>query len=113
MGNYMETCIQRDQIEQTPPQVQKEVEQGKQDYVKPRGTYDMESGKMRVKLVLTKDELEWLLLQLKNKEGKRLDDVLGEIGKSRMNSSKSVATWKPSLESIMETPEVHHEMIRS
>ncbi|KAI3756373.1 hypothetical protein L1987_56193 [Smallanthus sonchifolius] len=105
MGNYMETCIQREE----KPQVHQKVEQESE---KVKGNYGMESCRMRVKLVLTKDELEWLLLQLKNKQGKRLEDVLGEIEKSRM-SGKSVAGWKPSLESIMETPEVHHEMNRS
>ncbi|XP_076953231.1 uncharacterized protein LOC143627245 [Bidens hawaiensis] len=104
MGNYMETCIQREE----KPQVQEKQESGRQL----RGSYGMESGRMRVKLVLTKDELEWLMLQMNNKQGKRLEDVLGEIEKSRM-SGKSVGTWKPSLESIMETPEVHQDMIRS
>lgn len=106
----METCIQKKQTEEKP-QVLQMVEQEKQEYVKTRGSYGMESSKMRVKLVLTKDELEWLLLQLKSTKGKRLEDVLSEIGKGRMNG-KSVG-WKPSLESIMETPEVHHEMNRS
>ncbi|KAK9059336.1 hypothetical protein SSX86_021956 [Deinandra increscens subsp. villosa] len=103
MGNYMETCIQK---ENKPEEVQQKVGEEK-------GNFGMESCRMRVKLVLTKGELEWLLLQMKNKlEGKRLEDVLGEIEKSRM-SGKSVAGWKPSLESIMETPETHHEMNRS
>ncbi|KAL4565426.1 hypothetical protein LXL04_029520 [Taraxacum kok-saghyz] len=107
MGNYMETCLQKDQREDEKPQ-----EQEKQEVGKARGNYGMGSGRMRVKLVLTKDELDWLLLQLKNKEGQRLEDVLEAIGKSRV-TGKSVAGWKPSLESIMETPEVHHEMNRS
>ncbi|KAI3505296.1 hypothetical protein L1887_27348 [Cichorium endivia] len=106
MGNYMETCLQKDQREDEKPH-----EQEKQESGKTQGNYGMESGKMRVKLVLTKDELEWLLFKLKNKEGQRLEDVLGAIGKSRM-TGKSVSGWKPSLESIMETPEVH-EMNRS
>ncbi|KAK1430639.1 hypothetical protein QVD17_13530 [Tagetes erecta] len=105
MGNYMDTCIQREE----KPQVNDEkVEQGSE---KVKGNCGMESCRMRVKLVLTKDELEWLLLQMKNSnlEGKRLEDVLGEIEKSRVNGKK----WKPSLESIIETPEVHHHMSRS
>ncbi|KAI3691853.1 hypothetical protein L6452_31655 [Arctium lappa] len=106
MGNYMETCIQKKQTEEEKPE--KHQESGK----KQRGSFGIESGRMRVKLVLTKDELEWLLLQLKNNKGKRLEDVLEEIEKGRM-AGKSVAGWKPSLESIMETPEVHHEMNKS
>nr|XP_043629695.1 uncharacterized protein LOC122600981 [Erigeron canadensis] len=122
MGNYMDTCIQREQTTEENPQV---VQAEKEEYGKTRvgGGIIMESSsKMRVKLVLTKDELDWLLLQLKDKEGKSclLEDVLGKIEKSRSmnNNGKSTTTttiggWKPSLESIMETPEVHHEMIRS
>jgi hypothetical protein len=52
--------------------------------------------------VLTKEELEWLLFQLKVNGGKKLEDVLGEIERGR---SMKVKTWKPSLESIMESPE--------
>ncbi|KAL8196282.1 hypothetical protein R6Q57_025282 [Mikania cordata] len=103
MGNYMETCIQKEE----KPQAEHKVEGER------RGNYGKESCRMRVKLVLTKDELEWLLLQMKNKsKRKRLEEVLGEIEKSRM-SGKSVAGWKPSLESIMEAPELHNEMNRS
>ncbi|KAD4178417.1 hypothetical protein E3N88_27008 [Mikania micrantha] len=91
MGNYMETCIQKEKR----PQAEQKVEGEKE------GNYGMESCRMRVKLVLTKDELEWLLLQMKNKsQGKRLEEVLGEIEKSRM-SGKSVAGWKPSLENTI------------
>ncbi|XP_071727575.1 uncharacterized protein [Rutidosis leptorrhynchoides] len=111
MGNCMETCVQKKHTEEKA-QVLQMVEQEKQEPLKTRGGYGMESSKMRVKLVLTKDELEWLLLQLKITKGKRLEDVLSEIEKSRMNV-KSVGGWKPSLESIMETPEVHLEMNRS
>ncbi|KVH91798.1 uncharacterized protein LOC112529585 [Cynara cardunculus var. scolymus] len=107
MGNYMETCIQKQQTDEEKPQKLQE------SWRKPEGSYGTESGRMRVKLVLTKDELEWLLLQLKNKEGQRLEDVLGEIEKGRMAGKNVVAGWKPSLESIMENPEVHHEMDRS
>ncbi|KAI3703476.1 hypothetical protein L1987_73573 [Smallanthus sonchifolius] len=103
MGNYIETCIQREVEREEKPQQESGIT---------RGNFGMESSRMRVKLVLTKDELEWLLLQMKSKEGKRLEDVLREIGKSRMRG-KSGAGWKPCLESIMEAPEVHFEMKRS
>ncbi|KAJ6933749.1 hypothetical protein NC651_008985 [Populus alba x Populus x berolinensis] len=56
---------------------------------------------LKVKIVLTKEELEWLTFQLKVNGGRKLEDVLGEIERGRMR----VKTWKPSLESIMETPE--------
>ncbi|KAL2234652.1 UNVERIFIED_CONTAM: hypothetical protein Sindi_1197400 [Sesamum indicum] len=58
------------------------------------------SEKMRIKIVLTRDELEQLLFQLNSSEGKRqLEDVLVEIQTSR-------AVWKPCLDSIIECPEV-------
>ena len=66
---------------------------------------------MKVKLVLTKDELQWLLLQLKKDQGRKLEEVLGEIEKSRLRG-ENVTKWKPCLESIMESPEVHHHMDR-
>ena len=66
---------------------------------------------MKLKLVLTKDELQWLLLQLKKDQGRKLEEVLGEIEKSRLRG-ENVTKWKPCLESIMESPEVHHYMDR-
>ncbi|KAH7510904.1 hypothetical protein FEM48_Zijuj11G0014400 [Ziziphus jujuba var. spinosa] len=47
-------------------------------------------------------KLEWLMLQLKNKGGKSSEDVLEKIERSR----EKAEGWKPSLESIMECPEV-------
>ncbi|KAL9242929.1 hypothetical protein vseg_016886 [Gypsophila vaccaria] len=64
---------------------------------------------IRVKMVLTKEELQWLMLQLRNRSesgAARIEDVLAEIEKAR----KRVAVdhgWKPSLDSITEIPEVH------
>ncbi|KAG5228244.1 Protein yibA [Salix suchowensis] len=57
---------------------------------------------IKVKLVLTREELEWLMFQLKINGGKKLEDVLGEIERGR---SMKVKTWKPSLESVMEIPQ--------
>lgn len=57
-------------------------------------------------MVLTKEELQWLMKQLKNREGggKRIEDVLGEIEKGRKKVPSHA--WKPSLDSITEIPEV-------
>ncbi|KAJ0666073.1 hypothetical protein HanPI659440_Chr17g0662861 [Helianthus annuus] len=110
MGNYMETCIQRQPSTQETlqhPQQQEIHEHGKTS-----GAFSKESGTLRVKLVLTKDELEWLLLQMKKDQGKKLEQVLKEIERSRIRG-ESVAKWKPCLESIMESPEVQHHMDRS
>ncbi|OAY56360.1 uncharacterized protein LOC110609917 [Manihot esculenta] len=62
-----------------------------------------EKGSLKVKIVLTKEELEWLMLQLKVNEGKKLEDVLQEIERERERGK--VKSWKPSLESILESPE--------
>lgn len=63
------------------------------------------SSKMTVKIILTKEELQWLLSQQKNKEWKSLEDVLGEIQRGR---EKANVGWKPSLDSINESP---HEVL--
>lgn len=62
---------------------------------------------LRVKMVLTKEELQWLMMQLSNRDGnggKRIEDVLGELEKGRKKVSGH--SWKPSLDSITEIPEV-------
>ncbi|KAG2677047.1 hypothetical protein I3843_12G082400 [Carya illinoinensis] len=109
MGNCMETCTQRLQAEEMQ---QQECERSE----RASGTFVQESnfgkGAIRVKIVLTKEELEWFMLQLKDKEGKKLalEDVFMEIERGR--EPRSVEGWKPSLESIMESPELL-EMDRS
>ncbi|KAL6986413.1 hypothetical protein U1Q18_019776 [Sarracenia purpurea var. burkii] len=96
MGNCMETCRQEVEIKE---QEQQEEIRGEKE--KPGG---FPTGGTRIKIVLRKEELEWLLFQLKDKRGKKkLGDVLGEIERGR---SEKVSGWKPSLESIVETPEV-------
>ncbi|KAE8705279.1 hypothetical protein F3Y22_tig00110429pilonHSYRG00502 [Hibiscus syriacus] len=64
-------------------------------------------GIMTVKMVLTKEELELLLVKLKNKNGNnggyRLGGLLVEMEKVR--SVKVECCWRPSLESIMEDEE--------
>ncbi|CAL1386521.1 unnamed protein product [Linum trigynum] len=67
----------------------------------------------KVKIVLTKEELDWLMYELKVKnsggEGgstKKLEDALAEIERNRALKSASVnSCWQPSLESISECPE--------
>ncbi|KAL4570685.1 hypothetical protein LXL04_026345 [Taraxacum kok-saghyz] len=118
MGNFMETCVQRNPTEveehaHTYTQSEENQKQGKQEsYEKTSPTFSKEGSTVRVKLVLTKDELQWLLHQLKKNEGRKLEEVLGEIEKSR-KTGESVTKWKPRLESIMESPETHHNMDRS
>uniref|UniRef100_A0A7N0UL20 Uncharacterized protein n=1 Tax=Kalanchoe fedtschenkoi TaxID=63787 RepID=A0A7N0UL20_KALFE len=69
-----------------------------------------DGGVVRVKLVLTKEELQWLMMQLKGDGEKRLENVLEEIERGRKRvvcdgRNGSGSGWKPSLDSIMETPE--------
>ncbi|TMW92957.1 hypothetical protein EJD97_012349 [Solanum chilense] len=100
MGNCVETCLQREITEES--QICEDEKSVK---------FHKEEGKtnMRLKVVLTKEELEWLLLQLKFREGKNLEEFLGEIEKNR---GKNCSGWKPSLESITESPEVPEMMDR-
>ncbi|KAJ8555870.1 hypothetical protein K7X08_013366 [Anisodus acutangulus] len=108
MGNCVKACLQRKNIEELRVQEEKTEEKtGK--FIKEN--IEMEKGKtnMRLKIVLTKEELEWLLLQLKFQEGKKLEEFLGEIERNRGNIS---CGWRPSLESITESPEVPEMMDR-
>lgn len=65
-------------------------------------------GGMKVKIIVTKEELGWLMLKLKSKEeGKKLEDYLEELrrGRSAINGEKvedEEQPWKPALESITE-----------
>ncbi|XP_019704677.1 uncharacterized protein [Elaeis guineensis] len=99
MGNCMEPCSPR-------------LEEGE---VKARGVEEGEGGVgvgvgkeggFKVKILLTRGELEWLMLQMEKGE-KRLEDVLMEMGRERKGEGAGKAQgWKPSLESITEVPEV-------
>jgi hypothetical protein len=57
---------------------------------------------MKVKMVLTKGELGWLVAQLKAGD-RRLEDVLQEMARKREGRA-TAAGWRPSLESIVECP---------
>ncbi|XP_048541527.1 uncharacterized protein LOC125520609 [Triticum urartu] len=61
---------------------------------------------MKVKVVLTRAELEWLMAQLKSGE-QRLEDVLRQMGNARADDDKPprADAWRPRLECILECPE--------
>ncbi|XP_022136656.1 uncharacterized protein LOC111008308 [Momordica charantia] len=80
-------------------------------------------GGMRIKVVLTKEELEWLMEHINERGGRNLEDLLEEIQIERGRRSRKVisrealdfntsASWKPSLESIVECPELPDHMQR-
>ncbi|KAE9612868.1 hypothetical protein Lal_00027506 [Lupinus albus] len=104
MGNCMETCTLRQQDDAA--EIQKQHQQEEETGRKING--DDDKGKknvLRVKVVLTKEELKWLMLQLNNdKKGMRLEQALEEIERGR--DQKVHEGWKPSLESISEAPEM-------
>ncbi|GJM90767.1 hypothetical protein PR202_ga07077 [Eleusine coracana subsp. coracana] len=54
---------------------------------------------VKVKMVLTKGELGWLVARLKSGD-RRLEDVLQEM----VARKKREDGWRPSLESIVESP---------
>ncbi|CAN6578916.1 unnamed protein product [Malus baccata var. baccata] len=104
MGNCVETCTQKQEQEHIQMQQHEQEDYEREN----EGRFVKENilgkdGNIRVKIVLTKEELGWLMLQLKDSGGRNLEDVLQEIQKSR---AKAIEGWKPSLESIMECPEV-------
>ncbi|XP_068650346.1 uncharacterized protein [Aristolochia californica] len=69
-----------------------------------------EKSSFRVKILLSREELDWFLQQLKEKGDRSLEDVLVEMETGRDRAPES---WKPSLESIIETPEVQTiEMVK-
>lgn len=141
MGNCIETCNhyqswRREEITAGTKQMRFEEDRGQK--VSNRSGFDDlwdcsrddsssgNKGVMRVKIVLTREELEWLMVQLSessngggdsSKKKRSLEEVLGEIerGRSLLPSppSSRTAAWRPSLESIMEIPEVPERMDRS
>ncbi|WJX54819.1 hypothetical protein P8452_40657 [Trifolium repens] len=92
MGNCMDTYTMKPM----------EMEQQKEEETK-TSISDQNKGKngVSMKIVLTKEELKWLIFQLNNK-GMKVEQVLEAIEKGR----QKVEGWKPSLESILEAPEI-------
>ncbi|CAA7041869.1 unnamed protein product [Microthlaspi erraticum] len=110
MGNCMERWRQREGEEEKI-----DVRERAQGSFKPDGADDGNGG-MKVKIVLTRHELDLFLLQMNRSHGENLmmsKDVMLELEKrirrtspSLLSSSPSSMAWEPSLESIVECPEV-------
>ncbi|KAK4761531.1 hypothetical protein SAY87_029415 [Trapa incisa] len=78
-----------------------------------------EASKRRIKIELTREELEWLKLQLGDGNGgscrsrkMSLEKILEELERRRRSSKSSssrraaaAAVWRPSLDTIYEVPE--------
>ncbi|KAJ8764920.1 hypothetical protein K2173_010385 [Erythroxylum novogranatense] len=98
MGNCLKISMKRRDEDENMEHHQedwKEASDGEQSAKK--------SGGLKVKIVLTREELEWLMLKLQVNENKNtLEELLREIERGR---EKVKTTWKPSLESIKESPE--------
>ncbi|KAJ4877189.1 Uncharacterized protein Rs2_42207 [Raphanus sativus] len=106
MGNCMERCRQG------------EGEEGKTEVREnAKESFGLDSDKdgqggMKAKIVLTRHELDMFLLQMnKNDDGNLMmtKDVMVELEKIIIRASASFSSspsWEPSLESIMECPEV-------
>ncbi|URD83582.1 hypothetical protein MUK42_02458 [Musa troglodytarum] len=61
-----------------------------------------------LKILLTRKELEWLVLHLKEKGERRLEDVLVEMHREMEKERGKAQVWKPTLESIEESPVVQN-----
>ncbi|KAL5747680.1 hypothetical protein ACOSP7_024693 [Xanthoceras sorbifolium] len=105
MGNCMERCGESsgEMRMEEEEQIQGEERRKVLGFVK-ESDDEFVKGGVKVKIVLRREELEWLMLQLKNNEGKKLEEILEEIERGR--EKEKVEPWRPSLESIMETPEL-------
>lgn len=92
MGNCMETHSvmhkEAGETEQRQHKLVKEDSKGKKG--------------VRVKVVVTKEELQWLILELSQKKRIGLEQVLQQIQRSRAK----VEGWRPSLDTILEIPEL-------
>ncbi|PAN05197.1 hypothetical protein PAHAL_1G121100 [Panicum hallii] len=61
------------------------------------------SSVVKVKVVMNKGELGWLVARLKAGDG-CLEDVLREVARKREGRGAGGDGWRPSLESIVECP---------
>ncbi|KAK4771442.1 hypothetical protein SAY87_031974 [Trapa incisa] len=80
-----------------------------------------EGAVMRVKILLTREELGWLMVQLaggSSLKKRSLEELLDEIERGRSlslwpsSSTNAATSWRPSLESIMEVYEAPDHMDR-
>ncbi|KAJ9148068.1 hypothetical protein P3X46_030163 [Hevea brasiliensis] len=103
MGNCIKPSTKQRQLEEEDMEQYDHQDYQERELEAECGKESNEKGSLKVKIVLTKEELEWLMFQLKFNEGKKLEDVLQEIERERERAK--VKSWKPSLESILESPE--------
>ncbi|EOY25027.1 hypothetical protein QUC31_009065 [Theobroma cacao] len=110
MGNCLKTSRSRQLVEEE--EIEEQLGEIREATGFQKGNDGIGKGSIKVKIVLTKEELELFLLKLKNNNGgKSFEDLLAEMEKARSGKADS---WRPSLESIMEVDDPEElEMDRS
>ncbi|GMJ06203.1 hypothetical protein like AT1G64405 [Hibiscus trionum] len=105
MGNCMKkTFRSRQQVEEDEEEEIKEIGEASEK------ENEGKKGSIKVKIVLTKEELQLFLLNLNNNGGGsngggyRLQELLAEMEKAR--SVKPGCSWRPSLDCIVEEDDV-------
>ncbi|CAJ1927247.1 unnamed protein product [Sphenostylis stenocarpa] len=100
MGNCMETYTigQQDHAEEKQ-QEEEDHEKGGRSRRFVKVNDDEGKNGVSMKVVLTKEELKWLIYKLNEKGGMRVEEMVAEIERGREDK---VEGWKPSLDSIME-----------
>ncbi|KAF3795044.1 Serine/threonine-protein phosphatase 5 [Nymphaea thermarum] len=123
MGNIMEACVQRKEEakaeaagkpEKAEPNQGLDFVGGCEEADEGDGgggsCGDTKEGRVRVKVVLRKQELEWLLMHCREDGGKALEELLMGIHHSRKGLNQYQnhhdRGWRPALDSIMEIPEL-------
>ncbi|EOA35908.1 hypothetical protein CARUB_v10021166mg [Capsella rubella] len=113
MGNCMERWMQREEEEEEKGKIEVK-ERAKESFKLDGDDKEGDNGGMKVKIVLTRHELDMFLLQMNRSHDGNLmvtRDVMVELEKrvSRASSFSPLSSpmaWEPSLESIVECPEV-------
>ncbi|OMO79758.1 hypothetical protein CCACVL1_13443 [Corchorus capsularis] len=107
MGNCMRVSRSRQVEEEEELEAEVHHEEETEFEKKVENYENIRKGSVKVKIVLTKEELELFLMKLKDNKGgnKSLEQLLSEMEKARAGGGK-VDSWRPSLESIMEDDEL-------
>ncbi|PKA54075.1 hypothetical protein AXF42_Ash020994 [Apostasia shenzhenica] len=105
MGNCMERSVR--QCWGAAEEEKGEGGVGKEEKKEEEEEEEKSGRKKKVRIVVTRAELEWLMEQLGEKQGgRRLEDLLQEMAEiMEFRKEDQVRRWRPELGSIMEVPE--------